>query len=684
MSKNLKAEVHQLHESRSSILKARVVGGDRPPSQASQATSEDDALAYGFSGAVLPPYDPEMLTLLLEHSNSLRQNIDAYVVNTHAHGYHFEPIIDLNSDDANTRIAGLVFQARQRKLGKPDPKIADPNQQAELPTAEEVAEARKELEEQMGMEKSRLKRFFTNCSLDVSFDQLCMMTEMDKELIGNGYWEVLRDEAGEIAQFNYIAGQTMRLMPLDPCPIEVTEKVRVDDVTWGEITRMKRFRVYVQTICAGASSTGEEVVFFKELGDPRLISRKTGQSWVSLKAMTDADPTDGAATEVLHFKVHSPRTAYGVPRWIGQLLAVLGSRQVDEINFDYFNNKGVPPLAFLVSGGRVTEETVNRLEDHISSRIRGKDNFHKVLFIEAEGANSQMGENTGRAKIEMKPLTGAQHNDALFQKYDERNIDKVGMAFRLPRMLRGDIRDFNRATADAALNFAEKQVFAPLRAVFDFIINRKVLPRLGIRFYTFKSNAPELTDSTELGSLIAELTKEGVLTPFEARQLSQGVFNKELRNVTAPWTRQPIKLTLGGIAPPAETAAGDAPDLGTVDEPVQDTTAGEIALTGTDLASIVTVNEMRNRSGLGDLKKPDGSKDPDGLLTVAEFKAKRTVIGEVEGEQEATGEAVKTTAKNVILDEARWLLNLRSAMTEVEEKTAEEEFNELRDAEYAE
>ena len=55
-----------------------------------------------------------------------------------------------------------------------------------------------------------------------------------------------------------------------------------------------------------------------------------------------------------------------------------------------------------------------------------------------------------------------------------------------------------------------------------------------------------------------------------------------------------------------------------------------IELTGTDLASIVTVNEARTQDGLGVLLKPDGTPDPDGKLTVAEFNAKRSAAAEAE------------------------------------------------------
>ena len=75
-------------------------------------------------------------------------------------------------------------------------------------------------------------------------------------------------------------------------PVEVTEKVRVDDVTWGEISRFKRFRTYVQALAPGVSANAHDVVFFKELGDPRIISRKSGQVWPSEEAMHTADPDD--------------------------------------------------------------------------------------------------------------------------------------------------------------------------------------------------------------------------------------------------------------------------------------------------------------------------------------------------------------------------------------------------------
>jgi PBSX family phage portal protein len=282
----------------------------------------------------------------------------------------------------------------------------------------------------------------------------------------------------------YVPSFTVRLLPLDRSPSEVEDRIRVSPVSLDTVTVRHRLRRYVQI-------QGTDRVFFKSFGDPRVVSRRTGQVFDNAETLSEADASDGAATELLHFAIHSPRSPYGVPRWVGTLLSVLGSRQMEEVNFLYFENKSVPPLALLVSGGRLSEASVPRIERFIEENLKGKANFHKVLILEAEGAGA--GHQT-RAKIELRPLTDAQQQDALFQVYDERNIDKVGSAFRLPKLLRGESKDFNRATAESALRFAEDQVFQPERDEFDFLMNRRLLADMGIRFWRFRSQTPVTRD----------------------------------------------------------------------------------------------------------------------------------------------------------------------------------------------
>ena len=537
----IKDAVEQLGE-RVPLVKAHLVGRERVADSNVVAGVDDAERVFVGTGAVAPPYDPDTLCLLLENSNSLRQNIDAYVTNIDAFGHRFEPVVDLDASDADQRIANAIYIERLKL--KEDPRRRDdPDVRAlsTTPTPEEVAARKREVAELMRMERSRLENFFEYCCVDSSFVTLRRRMRLDLELLGNGYWEVLRNGAGEIVQFVYVPGFTVRLLPLDPELVEIDHKVKISDLAFDTVKVRCRFRRYVQVFEA-------ETVFFKEFGDPRVVSRKTGRVHPSVEALVAVDPSDGPATEILHFRVHNPRSAYGVPRWIGNLLAVLGSRQAEEVNFLYFENKSVPPLALLVSGGRLSAQSIPRIEDFIENHIRGKRNFHKILILEAEpsGAGGNI-EHTGRLKIELRPLTAAQYSDALFQSYDERNIDKVGQSFRLPRMLRGDIRDFNRSTADAALHFAESQVFEPERQEFDFIINRKLLAEMGIRFWRFVSRSPVNRDPATMAEIIRGLVNANVLTPEEGRQLAGEVFNREFKKISAPWVKQPVALTLAGV-----------------------------------------------------------------------------------------------------------------------------------------
>ncbi|MCP4673956.1 MAG: phage portal protein, partial [Deltaproteobacteria bacterium] len=381
---------------------------------------------------------------------------------------------------------------------------------------------------------------------DYSFVDLRRRTRQDLEITGNAYWEVLRNGSGEVAQLVYVPSYTVRLLPLDMKPVEVEERVRVSPVSFEQTTVRRRMRRFIQI-------QGAERVFFKQFGDPRVVSRKTGRVFASLEELLAEDPSDAPATEMTHFKIHSPRSPYGVPRWVGTILSVLGSRSAEEVNYLYFENKSVPPLALLVSGGRLSDTSVPRIERFIEENLRGKKNFFKILILEAESGGGASSDNA-KAKIELKPLTDAQQQDALFQTYDERNIDKVGASFRVPRLLRGESHNFNRSVAESQLRFAEEQVFEPLRDEFDYIMNRLLFADMGIRFWRFRSQAPITRDPERAATMVEKLVRVGVLTPEEGRMLAGDIFNRDFRKLGEDWTKRPITLTMANIQNSGQSA----------------------------------------------------------------------------------------------------------------------------------
>jgi len=484
--------------------------------------------------AIRPPYSPETLTTLHENSDSLRQCVDAYVTNIDGFGHHLEPVVDFEAEDAVDQIRTMMEVEAAVRGSSDVPEFSDAEVEARLGKLRVAAAA----------EKVRINAFFNVCCPGSSFVALRRVTRADIEITGNGYWEVIRNKKGKVTQFAHMPSWSVSLLGMIKEPVEMEVEVFDGPYTLGKEKLNRKFRRFVQ------SDGGGGVTYFKQFGDPRVMSAATGKWYKNERDLAVSESPDvKTANEVIHFKITATRrTPYGVPRWIGNLLSVLGSRLAEEINYSYFENKSIPPLVITVSGGKLVSGGVEAIRGHIEKEIKGKKNFHKILVLEAESSSAaQMQPDNGRVRIEVKSLTDAHLKDALFQNYDERNMDKVGMSFRLPRIVRGDIRDFNRATSEAALDFCEEQVFGPERVDFDNLV-RDMLRGLGFRYWKFTSNGIQQRNPAVMSKMIAEQTVSGALTPRDARRLAADhVFNVPLGNIDADWADQPLALTIAGF-----------------------------------------------------------------------------------------------------------------------------------------
>lgn len=504
-------------------------GGGSQDAISNLITGGASSSSWGKAEIAEPPYSPESLCVQFQRSNALRQCVDAYAVNIDGHGHHFEPTIDLEGPDAADELAQAL--QIQRALSEGDE-----------PSAEEIQRKLKEFRIEAREERLRLQTFFeqagaTETGKPISFPRLRRNTRTDLETTGNAYWEVTRNRSGEIARFVHAPSYSMRLGPLSEW-VRVEETVRTSPIGIESKSRLRRFRTFVQ-------QQGSKVVYFKEFGDPRRICAQDGRA---LGKDERLEQNETLANEIIHWDVHCPHSSYGAPRWIGNLPSVVGSRSAEEVNLDYFENKAVPPLVLLVSGGRLSEEAVTSLQDYINQEIKGKDNFHRILLIEAESGDTAS--ESGNVRVDFKPLTDAQIKDELFAKYDQRNISKVGQSFRLPPILRGETPStLNRATALAAMRFAEEQVFDPERDDFDFAINALILGHMKIRFWRFRSNSTRTRDPERMSEMVERLGKVGTFTPNEMRSLAGEIFNRQFGPVDADWARQPLSLSLAGFEP---------------------------------------------------------------------------------------------------------------------------------------
>lgn len=463
------------------------------PGQSKQL-AEDPFEALLRSGRLIaPPFDMLTLAMLPEHNTELNQCIEAMEVNIEGFGYRFVPRLAVTTEDG----------------AKPD----------------------EALKLKVRTEKVRLDNFFQYASMRESFTETRKRKRRDLETTGNGYLEVIRSESGKIQGLKHIPSYQMRLGRLETKAIKVEIPILEMQVDGSvKVVGMKaweRFRLFaqsrsIQTYNRATVLGDDKIRWFKEFGDPRHYNCITGAVETEAKPV----PLELRANEVLHTKLYSPRSPYGLPRFIGNLLSIFGDRAAEEINYTTFKNNNIPSMMLLVSNGQLTQGTIDRLNSFIESQIQGSDNYSKIVIIEAEG--EEEGEDSSPVKIDVKPMTATQQTDAMFQEYSDNNQDKVRRAFRLPPIFVGRSDDYTRTTAETSRKVADEQIFAPERDEFDSTMNRRLFPAMDVVYHRFKSNSANTTDNQELVRILANAEKTGGMTPRIARIMLEDILGREL------------------------------------------------------------------------------------------------------------------------------------------------------------
>jgi PBSX family phage portal protein len=615
---------------RQALAKAAVMTGRQVDEPSAIAEMEERRDAYGDVGAVDPPYDPESLLNYIELTPHVSPNISSYQNNIDGYGYRsvlIEPWMeDLKSKEAREAVANAIMierwveeeeaalaaaaKARKAEEGVTAPGIEEPTEEplagpeggegqdddeadgSDGVTDEEIDAAIEKLRVQIRRDRFLFDSFFKTCCSKMSFVKLKRITRYDIEGHGWGAWEMLNDGLGRLKRLNYIPGYTVRPLKDEGELVDTVEPDPITPLSEGrEVTVPQRFRRFVQIV-------GSQKVYYKSPGDPRIVSRTTGKIYDSLQAMrkpADADdPGEGKdavdANELIYYSLHDPRTPCPPPRWIGNLLAVLGVREADETNYFYLDASAIPPGILFVAGGKVPRDMKDRLEGRLTSEFAGAENRHKILVVEAHPMKLKGEERTLLPSMEFESLREAQQTDATFTKYDERSADRIGASFRLPPMLRGYTpKDLNRATAIAALGFAEGQVFGPEREDMDWTINKYILPRIGVKLHAFKSNSPPTRSPEEIAELIRVSAPHGGILPYEIRNLIGESLNTPLAKVTDKWAFWPMPMTLAGLGEGSEAA----PETGGIGDGTGDGEDDAAALT---LSKVVArIDELQKR-----------------------------------------------------------------------------------------
>lgn len=340
-----------------------------------------------------------------------------------------------------------------------------------------------------------------------------------REKYGIAYCEVIRNNAGEVVQIEFVreTAYMQKSRPLEPY-VEASYLYK-----GREVRRKKRFRKYKQSI---SGST----VYYKEFSDQRIMDCRDGK-------YSDAVPKEYQANEIIDFSIGTD--TYGEVRWIGQILGCDGARRAEGLNNNYFINGRHIPLAIVVKGGTLTNESIRHIREYLNG-VRGEKGQHSFLLLEAE--NNESNFDAKMPEVEMKDLAGILQKDELFQDYIDNNRRKVQSAFNLPDLYVGYTTDFNRATAQTAMEVTEKQVFQPERKSLAWVINNRLLNGYNFQYVEVEFLAPDITNPDDLYKILTVAEKAGGLPPNKAKQVAYDALGETAEDYEDEWGEIPVAI----------------------------------------------------------------------------------------------------------------------------------------------
>ena len=482
-----------------------------------------DTMPANLEDIIEPPEIPETLIKLPKRSSILKQCIESMVANIESPGNRFE----YDNKDISIK---------------------------EGPESQE--------------EFDKVSKF---CAAPNPFDSLTEIRErwrQDLETLGYAFLEAVRNMKDEVAAIYNVRSHKYKLMRIDISPTKID--YMVEDPGGGKpnkVTVEKYFRRYVYV-----SSNRLEVIYYKEFGDPRILDAATGE-YVSGGTIA----FEKQATELIHTGLYDPDNLYGSPRYINNIPALLGSRECELTNFQFFKENAVPNMAVLLSGGFLTEDSVSNLQRFLTS-VKGRESMQRIIVLEATGDDAA-GSDDGKVaapKMNIQMLGSERQNDEQFQDYDKNNRSKIQSSFRIPDILLGFSTDYSRNTSDSAKATAESQVFMPERNRTENLFNRKILPavvsskRLGnLKFWKFRANLPKLASQEGLTELFTSLGTVGGISTNTAIQLTNEILGLKIPQSDKPWADLPFPIVqalanannLKGVEDVMINPNGNPPDI---------------------------------------------------------------------------------------------------------------------------
>lgn len=324
----------------------------------------------------------------------------------------------------------------------------------------ENPEKKKRLEAAIQNDKFDLFEALDSLNQDDDFVDVLEKVYVDYEATGNGFLEVGRTALGRIGYVGHVPAHTMRV------------RVARDG--------------FVQMIT-------DKPVFFRNFGDTKT-----------------SDPIGGQErpNEIIHFKKYNPNDLYyGMPDIIPAMNAIAGNAFADSYNLDYFENKAIPRHLVVVKGAKFAKGTRQNLLKFFDESLKGK--HHRTLLLQLPPDFADR-----KSSIDIEPIE-AGDQEASFNLYHKRNVERILMVHRVPVVLLGTSENVPHAVGRMADKSFKELTVRPTQRKFEKKINGIISEFTNV--FKFKLNELTLTDEQQQAAIDTAYYNMNALLPNEVR-----------------------------------------------------------------------------------------------------------------------------------------------------------------------
>lgn len=328
-------------------------------------------------------------------------------------------------------------------------------------------------------QKQRAFEFLNNCNPSITLSEIFAKVMIDHEAIGNGYFEVIRNDDDEIIGLEHIPAHTMRVH--------------------SDMNRYAQIR-------------GRKKVWFKRFGYDKDLHVYTGE--YHGKGTLDRNVR---ANEVLHIKNYTSRSDYyGIPDIVPALSAILGDKERQEYNISFFDNHAIPAYAVTVTGADLDEETERTIKKFFQQDV--KKSNHSTLVLTAKKSDDDLSTDPIEFKFE---ALSTDTKEASFRMFRQDNRDEILSAHGVPPYRAGITVEgqLGGSTASESTEIYKQSVIKQKQEMLESRINRFILQDgLEVTDWKFKFREIDTRDEDREIDRLQKLFNMGALSPNMIRE----------------------------------------------------------------------------------------------------------------------------------------------------------------------